>query len=178
MGRLFQISCLHLLQHKFAESFLLLWESLVLSVMWWLMMIIITCIYKAPFLTGAHSALQLLMTFTMTKYTSATDFSFYNLLITHTRMHTHTHTYTHTHTHTHTHTRPHAFRQFSPLTNPLNHTYEILWIYSVVCVCAEYDTMIFFFQNEINRLEPGFCRVVLNYVGVKLRCCLSTSNKW
>ena len=31
-----------------------------------------TC-HEALFLTGAHSALQLVTTFTMTKYTSATD---------------------------------------------------------------------------------------------------------
>ena len=35
--------------------------------------IIIAYIYKAPLPTGAHSALQLLTTFIMTKYTNATD---------------------------------------------------------------------------------------------------------
>ena len=77
----------------------------------------ITYTYKAPFLTGAHSPVQLLRTFTITKDTSDTDvLSQVDNLLSHTckhieacmhvHLHTcmHTHTYTHTRTHTHTHT--------------------------------------------------------------------------
>jgi len=50
--------------------------------MWVLQLIIITYIYKEPFLIGPHIALQLLRTFTFTKYTSARHIgsSRYNLL--------------------------------------------------------------------------------------------------
>ena len=75
-------------------------------------------VHKAPFLTGAHNALQLLRTFAMTKYASATDSlsqaditcSSYArahsraLARTHTHTHTRTHARTHARTHTHTHT--------------------------------------------------------------------------
>ena len=75
--------------------------------------VIITCIYKARFLTGAHSALQLLTTFTMTKYTSATDALWVVQILpacyTHTHTtHTHTHACTHSCAHTTTHTHTHA----------------------------------------------------------------------
>ena len=70
----------------------------------------ISCIYKAaPFLTG-HSALQLLTTFTVTKYTSATD-ALSQADITcssHTHARTHARTnHTPPPTHTHTHNRYH-----------------------------------------------------------------------
>ena len=58
-------------------------------------MIILTCIYKVPFLTGACSALQLLTTFTMTKYKSATDSSSQANITCSSHTHTHTHVHTH-----------------------------------------------------------------------------------
>lgn len=81
----------------------------------------ITYTYKTPFLTGAHSPVQLLRTFTITKDTSATDvLSQADKLLSHTCTHVHPptgmharahagmhacahiHTYTNTDTHIHT----------------------------------------------------------------------------
>ena len=58
------------------------------------------------FLVGTHGALQLLRTFTMTEYASATDALSHADIIcsSHVCMHTHTRTHARTHTHTHTHT--------------------------------------------------------------------------
>ena len=87
-------------------------QWIICSVIIIIMMIILitTYIYKAPFITGTHNALQLSATFTIRKFTSVTDtLSHADITyLSHTHTHTHTHTRTHARTHARTNARTHA----------------------------------------------------------------------
>ena len=81
-----------------------------------IIMIIIIDIYRAPFLSRAHSALQI--QYTMHKQQS--HLITCNLLTKHTHIHTQTHTHKHTHTHTHTYTHKHTHTYTHTHTQSIN----------------------------------------------------------
>ena len=113
------------------------------------MQIIITCIYEAHFLTGAYSALQLLTTFTMTKYTSATDALWVMQILPAY--------YSLAHAHTHTHTHMHACT--CAWTNTCTYIYTPL----NTCICSWHD--------EKHRKMCTKC-YVLWLVILLMKCCV------
>ena len=72
---------------------------------------------------GAHSALQLLATFTVMKYTSAPE------ALSHADItcssHTHAHAHTHMHTHTQAHTQTHAHTPIGIMLGNILNVYYI-----------------------------------------------------
>ena len=91
--------CSHfLLQRWNKATYIITVLTYIITVLRFLTIIIITCIYKASFLTAAHSSSQSLTMFTVTKYTSAKD----ALSQANTTYSSHVHLCAHTHTCTHT----------------------------------------------------------------------------